>query len=118
MANEHLSIEEMTRFEQLVQEIAAIVQEEEQSDQLSMQNDGGHFITLKYGDLTLYVYSEKIDIQGGGSGIKSYQDKLLWTLLQENSVKDRLLEIGSEDWLSKVDAAKPNRHNSDEVSTP
>ena len=123
MVNEHLSAEEVTRCEQLVQEIAAIVQEKEQSDQLYMQNDqlymqndGGHFITLKYGDITVYVYSENIDIQASGSGIKSYQDKLLWTLLQENSVKDRLLERGSEQWLLKVDTAKPNRHNSDEVS--
>ena len=35
------------------------------------------------------------------------EDGLLWTLLHENSVKDRLLEKGSEQWLSKVDAAKP-----------
>ena len=43
-----------------------------------------------------------------GSVVKSYyEDGLLWTLLQENSVKDRLLEKGSEEWLSIVDAAKP-----------
>ena len=118
MANEHLSAKELIWCEELVLDIAAIVQETIQSDQLSMQNDGGHVITLKYGDLSLYVYSEKIGIQGHGSGVKTYEDELLWTLLQENAVKDRLLEIGSDDWLSKVDAAKPNRHNSDEVSTP
>ena len=118
MANEHLSAEEVTWCEKLVQEIADIVQEKTQSNQLSMQNEREHVITLKYGNLLLYVYSEKTDIQGGGSGIKSYQDKMLWTLLQEDSVKDRLLEKGSEDWLSKVNAARPNRHNSDEVITP
>ena len=107
MVNEHLSADEILWCEQLVQEIAAIVQEEKQNDQLSMQNDVGHVITLKYGDITVYVQSKKIDIQGGGSGIKSYDDGWLWTLLQENSVKDRLLEKGSEEWLSKVDAAKP-----------
>ena len=109
MVNEHLSAGEVMWCEQLVQEIAAIVQEEEQSNQLSMQNEGGHVITLKYGGITLHVYPDKIDIQASGSGVKSYEDGLLWTLLQENSVKDRLLEEGSEDWLSKVDAAKPNR---------
>ena len=108
MVNEHLSADEIVWCEQLVQEIAAIVREEKQNDQLSMQNEGGHFITLKYGGVTVHVYSEKIDIQASGSGVKSYEDGLLWTLLQENSVKDRLLEKGSEEWLSKVDAAKPN----------
>ena len=107
MVNEHLSADEILRFERLVQEIAAIVREEKQNDQLSMQNVAEHFITLKYGDFTVYVYSKKIDIQASGSGVKSYEDGLLWTLLQETSVKDRLLEKGSEEWLSKVDAAKP-----------
>ena len=109
MVNEHLSANEMMLCEQLVLEIAAIVREEKQSDQLSMQNENGHVITLKYGGITLYVYPKKIDIQASGSGVKSYEDELLWTLLQENSVKDRLLEKGSEDWLSKIDAAKPER---------
>ena len=109
MVNEHLSANEVMWCEKLVQEIADIVRKEEQSDQLSMQNDGGHVITLKYGEITVHIYSEKIGIQAKGSGVKSYEDKLLWTLLQENSVKDRLLETGSEDWLSKVDAAKPKR---------
>ena len=107
MVNEHLSADEIVWCEQLVQEIAAIVREEKQNDQLSMQNEGGHFITLQYGGLTVHVYSEKIDIQASDSGVKSYEDELLWTLLHENSVKDRLLEKGSEQWLSKVDAAKP-----------
>ena len=107
MVNEHLSADEIVWCEQLVQEIAAIVREEKQNDQLSMQNENGHVITLKYGGITVYVYSEKIDIQASGSAVKSYEDELLWTLLQENSVKDRLLEKGSEEWLSKVDAAKP-----------
>ena len=108
MVNEHLSADEIVLCEQLVQEIAAIVREEKQNDQLSMQNVGGHAITLQYGGITVFVYSKKIDIQAGSSGIKSYEDGLLWTLLQENSVKDRLLEKGSEEWLSKVDAAKPS----------
>ena len=108
MVNEHLSADEIVWCEQLVQEIAAIVREEKQNDQLYMQNEKGHVITLKYGDITVYVLSENIDIQAGGSGVKSYEDGgLLWTLLRENSVKDRLLEKGSEEWLSKVDAAKP-----------
>ena len=107
MVNEHLSADELVWCEQLVQEIAAIVREEKQNDQLSMQNVGGHYITLKYGGITVYVQSEKIDIQASGSGIKSYDDGWLWTLLQENSVKDRLLEKGSPEWLSKVDEAKP-----------
>ena len=122
MVNEHLSAEEVIWCEQLVQEIAAIVREEEHSDQLSMQNESGHFITLKYGDITVYVYHENIGIQASGSGVKSYEDRLLWTLLKANSVKDRLLEEGSEEWLLKVDAAKPDRYmsmpseNIDEVS--
>ena len=107
MVNEHLSADEIVWCEQLVQEIAAIVREEKQNDQLSMQNVGGHTITLKYGCITVYVHSERIDIQGSGSGIKSYDEGWLWTLLQEKSVKDRLLDKGSEEWLSKVDAAKP-----------
>ena len=105
--NEHLYTDEVLWCEQLVQEIAAIVLEEKQSDQLSMQNEDGHVITLKYGGIIVYVYSERTAIQTSGSGVKSYEDGLLWTLLQENSVKDRLLEKGSEEWLSKVDAAKP-----------
>ena len=106
MVNEHLSADEIVRCEQLVQEIAAIVREEKQNDQLSMQNEKvGHGITLKYGGITVYVYSKKIDIQASGSGVN--EDGLLWTLLQETSVKDRLLEKGSEEWLSKVDEAKP-----------
>ena len=109
MVNEHLSAEEVIWCEQLVQEIAAIVREEKQSDQLSMLNEDGHVITLKYGGITVYVYSKKIGIQASGSGVKIYNDGLLWTLLQENSVKDRLLEKGSEEWLSKLDAAKPKR---------
>ena len=109
MVNEHLSAEEVIWCEQFVQEIAAIVQEEKQSDQLSMLNEDEHVITLKYGGITVYVYSEKIGIQASGSGVKSYDDGSLWTLLQENSVKDRLLEKGSEEWLSKLDAAKPKR---------
>ena len=107
MVNEHLSADEIVRFEQLVQEIAAIVREEKQNDQLSMQNVAEHVITLKYGDITVHVYSDKINIQASGSGVKSYGDRLLWTLLQETSVKDRLLEKGSEEWLSKVHEAKP-----------
>ena len=107
MVNEHLSADEIVWCEQLVQEIAAIVREEKQNDQLSMQNEDGHVITLKYVGITVHVYSEKTNIQASGSGVKSYEDGLLWTLLQENSVKDRLLEKGSEEWLSKVDAAKP-----------
>ena len=107
MVNEHLSADEIVWCEQLVQEIAAIVREEKQNDQLSMQNEAGHVITLKYGGITVYVYSEKIGIQASGSGVKSYEDGWLWTLLQETSVKDRLLEKGSEEWLSKVDEAKP-----------
>ena len=108
MANEHLSGDEIVWCEQLVQEIAAIVREEKQNDHLSMQNVvAGHAITLKYGGITVHVYSKKIDIQGGGSGIKRYEEGWLWTLLQENSVKNRLLDKGSEEWLSKVDAAKP-----------
>ena len=107
MVNEHLSADEIVWCEQLVQEIAAIVREEKQNDQLSMQNEDGHVITLKYGGIAVHVYSEKINIQASASGVKSYEDGLLWTLLQENSVKDRLLEKGSEEWLSKVDAAKP-----------
>ena len=107
MVNEHLSADEILWCEQLVQEIAAIVTEEKQNDQLSMLNVAEHVITLKYGGITVYVYSEKIDIQASGSGVKSYEDGWLWTLLQENSVKDRLLEKGSEEWLSKVDEAKP-----------
>ena len=107
MVNEHLSADEVVWCEQLVQEIAAIVREEKQSDQLFMQNEDGHVITLKYGGITIYVYSKRIDIQASGSGVKSYEDGLLWTLLQVNSVKDRLLEEGTEEWLSKVDAARP-----------
>ena len=106
MVNEHLSADETVWCERLVQEIAAIVQEEKQNEQLSMQNEDEHVITLKYGGITVYVYSKRIGIAGGGSGVKSYEDGWLWTLLQENSVKDRLLEKGSE-WLSIVDAAKP-----------
>ena len=109
MVNEHLSAKEVIWCEQLVQEIAAIVREEKQSDQLVMLNEDGHVITLKYGGITVYVYSEKIGMQVSDSGVKSYDDGLLWTLLQENSVKDRLLEKGSEEWLSKLDAAKPKR---------
>ena len=41
MVNEHLSADEVMWCEQLVQEIAAIVREEKQSDQLSMQDEGG-----------------------------------------------------------------------------
>ena len=107
MVNEHLSADEVVWCEQLVQEIAAIVREEKQSDQLFMQNEDGHVITLKYGSIAIHVYSKRIHIQTSGSGVKSYEDGLLWTLLQENSVKDRLLEKGTEEWLSKVDAAKP-----------
>ena len=107
LRNEHLSADEIVWCEQLVQEIAAIVQEEKENDQLSIQDVAGHCIKLKYGGITVHVYSEKIGIQGGGSGVKSYDDGWLWTLLQETSVKDRLLEKGSEEWLSKVDAAKP-----------
>ena len=107
MVNEHLSADEIVLCERLVHEIAAIVQEEKQNDPLSMQNVAEHVITLKYGGITAHVYSEKIDIQASGSGVKSYEDGLLWTLLQENSVKDRLLEKGSEEWLSIVGAAKP-----------
>ena len=103
----HLSADELVWCENLVQEIAAIVQGEKQNDQLYMQDEAVHAITLKYGDLTVYVYSKKIDIQAGRSGIKSYEEGWLWTLLQENSVKNRLLDKGSEEWLSKVDAAKP-----------
>ena len=106
MVNEHLSADEIMLCELLVQEIAAIVRKEKPNDHLSMQNVDGHVITLKYGDITVDVYSENIDIQASGSGVKSYEDGLLWTLLRENSVKDRLLEKGSEEWLSKVDAAK------------
>ncbi len=109
MVNEHLSAEEVIWCEQLVQEIAAIVRKEKQSDQLTMLNEKGHVITLKYGGITVYVNSEYIGIQASGSGVKSYNDGLLWTLLQENSVKDRLLEKGSEEWLSKLDAAKPKQ---------
>ena len=47
-----------SQCEQLVQEITAIVREEKQSDQLSMQNEDGHVITLKYGGITVDVYSE------------------------------------------------------------
>ena len=107
MVNEHLSLDEILLCEQLVQEIAAIVREEKQNDHLSMQNEDGHVITLKYGGITVHVYSEKIGIAAGGSGVKSYEDGWLWTLLQETSVKDRLLEKGSEEWLSKVNEAKP-----------
>ncbi len=107
MVNEHLSADEVVWCEQFVQEVAAIVREEKQNDKLFMQNEDGHVITLKYGGITIYVYSKRIDIQASGSGVKSYEDGLLWTLLQENSVKDRLLEKGTEEWLSKVDAAKP-----------
>ena len=107
MVNEHLSADEIVWCEQLVQEIAAIVREEKQNDQLSMLNVDGHVITLKYGGITVHVYSKNIGIQASGSRVKSYEDGLLWTLLQETSVKDRLLEKGSEEWLSKVDAAKP-----------
>jgi hypothetical protein len=109
MAKEHLSADEVILCEQLVQGIAAIVREEKQSDQLSMQDDGGHVITLKYGSINIQVYSEYINIQANGSGVKSYKDVLLWTLLQDNSVKDRLLENGAEEWLSKVAAAKPKQ---------
>ena len=59
MVNEHLSADEIVWCEQLVQEIAAIVREEKQNDQLSMQNEDGHVITLKYGGITVHVYSEK-----------------------------------------------------------
>ena len=107
VVNEHLSADEIVWCEKLVQEIAAIVREEKQNDQLSMQNEARHAITLKYGGITVFVYSEKMDIQASGSGVKSYEDGWLWTLLQENSVKDRLLEKGLEEWLSIVDAAKP-----------
>ena len=58
MVNEHLSADEVVWCEQLVQEITAIVREEKQSDQLSMQNEDGHVITLKYGGITVDVYSE------------------------------------------------------------
>ena len=109
MVNEHLYADEVIWCEQLVQKIAAIVRGEEQSDQLSMQNDGGHVITLNYGSIHIQVYSESIGIQANGSAVKGYTDGLLWTLLQENSVKDRLLENGTEEWLSKVDAAKPKQ---------
>ena len=111
MVNEHLSADEIMLCEQLVQEIADIVLDEKQSDQLSMQNVDGHVITLKYGGITVYVYSEKIGIVASGSGVKSYEDGWLWTLLQETSVKDRLLEKGSEEWLSKVNEAKPKLQN-------
>ena len=87
--------------------IAAIVTEEKQNAPLSMQNVAGHVITLKYGGITVHVYSNRIGIAAGGSSVKSYEDGLLWTLLQETSVKDRLLEKGSEEWLSKVRAAMP-----------
>ena len=92
MVNEHLSADEVVWCDQLVQEIAAIVREEKQNDQLSMLNEDEDVITLKYGRITVYVYSEEIDIQASGSGVKSYEYGLLWTLLQENSVEDRLLE--------------------------
>ena len=114
MVNEHLSADEIVWCEQLVQEIEDIVREGKQNDQLYMQNLVGHAITLKYGGITVYVYPKKIDVQGSGSGIKSYDDGLLWTLLQETSVKDRLLEKGSPEWLSKVDAAKPKLQNKKE----
>ena len=109
MANEHLNADELVLFEKLVHEIAAIIQGEvrDHDDQLIMMNDYGHAITLKYQGTTIYVYSNKIDLQGNGSGIKSYTDGLLWNLMQDNDVKDRLLERGSKDWLSKIDAAKP-----------
>ena len=107
MVNEHLSADEVVWCAQLVQEIAAIVREEKQNDQLSIENEDEDIITLRYGRITVYVYSEEIEIQASGSGVKSYEDGLLWTLLQENSVEDRLLEKGSEEWLSIVDAAKP-----------
>ena len=107
MVREHLSADEILWFEKLVHEIADIVREEKQNDQLIMQNVAENVITLKYGGLTVHVYSKKIDVQTGPSGPKSYEDGLLWTLLQGNSVKDRLLEEGSEEWLSEVDAAKP-----------
>ena len=105
--NEHLSLDEILLCEQLVQEIADIVREEKQNAPLSMQNVAGHAITLKYGGITVRVYSKKIGIQASGSPLKSYEDGLLWTLLQETSVKDRLLEKGSEEWLSIVGAAMP-----------
>ena len=109
MTNEHLSSDEVVWCENLVQEIASIVKSEEQSDQLSMQDVSGHVITLKYGGITVHVYSERVGIQANGSGPKSYDDELLWTLLQEDSVRDRLLEKWSESWLALVDAAKPKR---------
>ena len=107
MLNEHLSLDEILLCERLVLEIADIVREEKQNDPLSMLNVAGHFITLKYGGVNVRVYSEKIDVQASGSGVRSYEDGLLWTLLQENSVKDRLLEKGSKEWLSIVGAAMP-----------
>ena len=74
-----------------------------------MLDEARHVITLKYGGITVSVYSERIGIQASGSGVKSYDDGSLWNLLQENSVRDRLLEKGSKEWLSKLDAAKPKR---------
>ena len=74
MVNEHLSADEAVWCEQLVQEIAAIVTEEKQNDQLSMLNVAGHVITLKYGGITVYVYSDRIGITAGGSGVKNYEE--------------------------------------------
>ena len=62
--NEHLSADEIVWCEQLVQEIAAIVREEKQNDQLSMLNVDGYVITLKYGGITVHVYSKNIGIAG------------------------------------------------------
>ena len=63
MVNDHLSIDEVIECERLVQEITAIVRGEKQNDQLSMQNVGRCVITLKYGRITVRVYSEKISFQ-------------------------------------------------------
>ena len=55
MVNEHLSLDEILLCEQLVREIADIVREEKQNDQLSMLNvDLDTSSSLKYGGITVY----------------------------------------------------------------
>ena len=107
---DNMSPEELLLCIEVVNRVAQAIKAPGPDGELAVTNEVGHYTTLRYGRLTLYVYHDgkRVDIQTGGSGIKSYNDGgALADLLQETDQKrlDELRDHHGERWVSLVSEA-------------
>ena len=108
--NENMDADELLACNEVVNKVTQAIKDPTPSGVLVITNEASNSTTLRYGQLTLYVYRDGrgVDIQARRSGVKLYEDGgALAALLQETDQKrlDELRDRHGKSWVSIVSEA-------------